>query len=135
MQTNVRVPHFAFDLRFRHQCRNGVDDDNVDRAAAHERFGDLQRLFPRIRLGQQKFVDVHAQLAGIRRVQCMLGVDEGSLSADLLNFSDRVQRYRRFTGRFRPIDFDNPSARKSSGTQGDIQGDRSARDDLYLHMR
>ena len=31
LQSHVRVAHFAFELRFRHQRGHRVDDDDVDR--------------------------------------------------------------------------------------------------------
>ena len=61
-QSDVRVAHFAFDFRAGHERRDRVDDDNVNRAAAHERVGDFQRLFARVRLGYEQVVHLHAEV-------------------------------------------------------------------------
>jgi hypothetical protein len=50
LQSHVRVAHLAFDFRFRHQRRDGVDNHDVDGAAAHERLGNFQRLLAVVRL-------------------------------------------------------------------------------------
>ena len=53
VQTDKAVAHLALDLRARHQRRDGVDHDDVDRAGAHERLGDLKRLLAGVRLGDE----------------------------------------------------------------------------------
>ena len=54
LQPDVLIAHLAFDLRARHQRRDGVDHDQVDSAAAHERLCDLQRLLAVVRLTDQE---------------------------------------------------------------------------------
>jgi hypothetical protein len=50
------------------------------RARTHQRVGDFQRLFAGVGLGDQQFVpDVHAQLAGIDRVQRVFGIDKAAV--------------------------------------------------------
>ncbi len=77
--------------------RHRVDDDDVDGAAADKRFRDLQGLLAGIGLRHDQVVDVDAQLAGIARVERMLGVDKGRRTAGLLGFGDHVQGDRGLT--------------------------------------
>src|SRR3712207_7844049 len=44
----------ALDLGAGHECRDGVDDDDVERAGADQHVGDLERLLPRVGLGDQQ---------------------------------------------------------------------------------
>ena len=92
------VAHLAFELGARRQRRDGIDDQHVDRAGAHQRVGDLQRLLAGIGLRDQQVVDIDAELAGIDRIERMLRVDEGADAAALLRLGDGVQRERRLAG-------------------------------------
>jgi len=49
LEAHVAVAHFAFDFGFRGEGGDGVDDDDIDGAGAHEGFGDIERLFAVIR--------------------------------------------------------------------------------------
>ena len=77
----MAVAHLAFELGARHQGRHLVDDQDVDRAGADQRIGDLQRLLPGVRLGDQQLVDIDAELAGVAGVERVLGIDEGAGAA------------------------------------------------------
>jgi hypothetical protein len=63
----------AFDPR---AARGGdrVDHDHVNRVRAHEHFDDLERLFAVVGLRHEQVFDIHAELAGVFRVE--RGVDE-----------------------------------------------------------
>ena len=76
LQADVGVAHLALDLGAWHERRHRVDHDEVERARAHEHVGDLERLLAGVGLGDQELVDVHAELARVRRVERVLGVDE-----------------------------------------------------------
>ena len=91
------VTHLAFDLGLGHQCRYRVDDDHVNGVGAHQHVGDFQRLFTSIRLRNQQVINVDAQLAGVLRVQCVLGIDEGTGSAVLLRLRNDRQGQGGFT--------------------------------------
>jgi len=52
---------------------------------------DLQRLLAGIRLGDQQIVYIDAELAGIGRVERVLGIDEGTSPAAALRLGDDVQ--------------------------------------------
>ncbi len=86
----MRVAHLAFDLRARHQRRHRVHHHHVDRPAAHQRLGDLQRLLPGVRLRDVQVVHVHPTALRIARVQRVLHVDEGGNAAPLLSLGDDV---------------------------------------------
>ena len=76
------VAHLALDLRAGHQRGDGVHDDHVDRAGAHERVGDLQRLLAGVRLGDEHGSSMSTPRArGIDGVERVLRVDEGDLAA------------------------------------------------------
>ena len=75
------IAHFAFDFGARHQRGDGIDHDHVDRARAHQRVGDLERLLAGIGLGDEQFVEIDPELAGIDRIERVLGIDEGADAA------------------------------------------------------
>src|SRR5262249_26502253 len=105
LQSHVAVAHFALKFGFWHQRRNGVDDEHVDRAGAHEAFGNFQRLLAVIGLRDEEVIDIYAESFRVSRIESMFGVDEGRHAADLLCFGDYLQRYSRLTGRLRAKDF------------------------------
>ncbi len=74
----------------RHQGRHRIDDQHVDRARTDEGVRDLQRLLAGIRLGDQQIVYIDAELAGIGRVERVLGIDEGTSPAAALRLGDDV---------------------------------------------
>jgi hypothetical protein len=64
LQADVAVTHLALDLRLGGQGRDRVDDDDVDRAGAHQHVRDLQRLLAGVGLRDQQLVDVDAERLG-----------------------------------------------------------------------
>jgi hypothetical protein len=104
-----------------------VDDDKADRARAHQRIGDLQRLFTRVGLRDQELVEVHAQFLGVLRIQRMFGVDEGADPALLLFLGHHVQRQRRLARAFRPVDLDDPALGQPADPQRDVEAERTRR--------
>ena len=80
----MRIAHLAFDFGLRRQRRDRVDDDDVDRARAHQHVGDFERLLARVGLRDEQIVDIDAELLGIRRIERVLGVDERGRAAVLL---------------------------------------------------
>jgi hypothetical protein len=63
-------------------------------------------------------------------VERVLGVDEGAGAAELLHLGDDLQRERRLARRLRPVDLDHPAARQAADAEGDVEAERSGRDDL-----
>ena len=129
----MRVADFAFDFRFRRQCRNGVDNDNVYRTRTRQRVTNFQRLFTGVRLRTQQVVDINAQLASIDWVQRVFSVDKRTGFAFTLRGSDNLQRQRCFTGGFWPVDFDDTAHWQAASAQRDIQRKRTGRDSFHVH--
>ena len=74
-----------------------------------------------IGLRDQQVVDIDPQLAGINRVERMLGVDKGADATGLLRFSDTMQRKGGFTRGFRAVNLDYTPAGEASDTKRNIQ--------------
>src|SRR3984885_557724 len=83
-----------------------IDHQNVAGAGTNQRIGDFQRLLAGIGLRDQKVVDIDAELAGIDRIERVLGVDEGANAAFFLRLGEAMQRQRGLAGGFRTVDFD-----------------------------
>ena len=124
------VTHLALDLGARHERGNRVDDDDVDRAGADQRVGDLERLLAGVGLRHQQRVAVDAELARVLRVEGVLGVDEGRDATGPLSVGDRVQRERRLAAGLRPVDLHDAAARQAADAERDVEGDRTGRDHL-----
>jgi hypothetical protein len=129
----MAVAHLAFEFGARHQGGDRVDHQHVDRAGAHQRVGDFQRLLAGVGLGDQQVVDIDAQLAGIDRVERVFGVDEGAGAAALLRLGDDMQRQRGLARAFRPVDLDDPAARQAADAERDVEPERAGGDHLDLH--
>ena len=114
MQAWQAIAHLAFNFRSRGQGGNGVDDDDIHRARAHQGVGDFQSLLTRIGLRHQKLIEIDAKLVGIAGIEGVLGIDKGGRATHLLDFCDHVQGQRRLTGTFRTEDFDHPAARQAA---------------------
>ena len=95
LQADVAVAHLALDLGARRERGDGVDDDDVERARAHQHVGDLERLLTGVGLGDEQRVGVDAELLRVVGVERVLGVDERRDAAGRLRVGDRVQRHRR----------------------------------------
>ena len=129
----MRVADFAFDFRFRRQRRYGVDHDNVYRARTRQRVTDFQRLLTGVRLGAQQVVDIDAQLTRIHWIQRVFRIDERTGFTFALRRGDNLQRQRRFTGGFWPVDFDNTAHWQAASAQRDIQRQRTGRNGFHIH--
>ena len=127
------VAHLAFELGARHQRRDRIDHQHVDRAGAHQRVGDLQRLLAGVGLRDQEVVDIDAELARIDRIERVLGIDEGADAALLLRLGDAVQRERGLAGGFRPVDLDHAPARQAADAERDVEAERAGGDRLDVH--
>ena len=132
MKAHKAVTHLALDLRARHERRNGVDHDDVDRAGAHERLGDLKRLLAGVRLGDEHILDLHAEGAGIGDVERVLCVDERDLAARLLRLREHMQRQRRLTGGFRSVDLDDAALGQSADAERKVERKRAGGNGLHI---
>src|SRR3954466_10234122 len=81
LQPHVLVAHLTFDLRLRHQRRDGIDDEEIDGAAADQGFRDLERLLTRVGLRDEEVLDLDPELLRVVHVEGVLGVDERGAAA------------------------------------------------------
>ena len=130
LQADVAVAHLAVDLGAGHERRDGVDDDDVERAGADEHVGDLERLLTAVGLGDEQRVGVDAQLARVVGVERVLGIDERRHAAGLLRVGDRVQRHRGLARRLRTVDLDDPAAGQPADAEGDVERRGPGGDDV-----
>ena len=92
LQSDVAVAHFAVELGLGHQGRDGVHNEHVDGAGAHQGLGDFQCLLAVVGLRDQQVVHVHAELAGVDGIERVLGIHERGHATLLLRFGDHLQR-------------------------------------------
>ena len=130
LQAGLRIAHLAFDLGLRRERGDRVDDDHVDRARAHQRVGDLERLLAGVGLRDQQVLQVDAELLRVLDVERVLGVDEGADAAALLRLGDDVERQRGLAGRLRAVDLDDAAARQAADAERDVEAERAGGDDL-----
>ena len=134
LQANMAVAHFAFDFRLGHQRRHRVDDNHVHPARAHQHVADFQRLFASVRLRDQQVIHIHAQLAGVLRIQRVFRVDKGAGAAQLLRLGHHLQTQRGFARGFRAKDFHHPTTRQPAHAQRQIQPQRAGGDHLQVFI-
>ena len=128
LEADVGVAHLALDFGAGHERGDRVDDDEVDRAGADQHVGDLERLLPRVWLGDQQRVDVDAQGPGVFGIEGVLRVDECRDAAGTLGVGDGVQGEGGLTRGLRTVDLHDPAAGKTADAERDIQGDRTGGD-------
>jgi hypothetical protein len=126
----VAVAHLALDLGLGHQCRDRVDDQQVDGTGPDQHVGDLQRLLSGVGLGDEQRVGVDAELLSVFGVERVLGVDERGDAASALGVGHRVQGDRRLAGGLGAVDLDDATARESADAEGDVERDGTGRDHL-----
>ena len=81
----MAVAHLAVEFSLGNQRRDRVHYQNIDCARADQGFGDFERLFTVVGLGDQQVIHVHAQFFGVTRIKSVLGIDEGGHAAGLLS--------------------------------------------------
>src|SRR5688572_5572159 len=130
VQADLQLAHLALDLGLRREGRDRVDDDDVDRAGAHEHVGDLERLLAGVRLGDQELLDVDAELLGVDGIERVLRVHECGDAAQLLGLRDDRQRQRRLARGLRAVDLDHAAARHAADAERHVEAERSGRYDF-----
>ncbi len=128
----MAVAHLALDLGPGDERGDRIDDEHVDRVRADEGVGDLERLLAGVGLGDDQFVDVDSELLRVDGIEGVLGVDEGGGASGLLRLGDDVERERGLARAFRPVDLDDPAARKAADSERDVEAQRARRDGLDL---
>src|SRR5206468_7891169 len=127
LEAHLRIAHVALDLRARDQGSNRIDDQHVERARAHQRVGDLERLLAVVGLRDEEVLGLDAELARVAHVERVLRVDEGADAAALLALGDELERERGLTRRLRSVDLDHPPARDPADAERDIEAERARR--------
>jgi hypothetical protein len=89
-------------------------------------------LLARIGLRDQQLVHVDAELLGVARVECVLGIDKSRRTAEFLGLGNDLQRQRGLAGRFGTIDLDHAPARQATDAECDIEADGTARNRLDI---
>ena len=117
----MAVAHFPLNFGARHKSRHRVDDDHVNRAGAHKRLGNFQRLLAGVRLGNQQGIHIHAKGAGVDGVKRVFHVDKRGVAAVFLPLRNTVEGKRGFSGAFRPVNLGDTAARKAADAKRQIQ--------------
>ena len=129
----MAVAHLTLDLRAGHQRRDRIDHQHIDRVGPYQRVDDLERLLAGVGLRDDQLVDIDAQLAGIDRIERVLGIDKSGGAAALLRLGDDVQRQRRLARAFGAVNLDHPPLGQAADAKRDIEPERSRRDRLDVH--
>jgi len=121
LEADLDVAHLPLELRLGHEGRDGVDDDDVHRAAAHKDVRDLQGLLARVRLRDEKLVRIDAESASVGRIECVLGVDEGGDAPAGLRVGRDVQSESGLARRFGAEDLNHTPLRDPADADGFVQ--------------
>ncbi len=85
-------------------------------------------------MGDQHFVDIDAQLAGIDRVERVFGVDIGGDATLFLGFGHGMERQGGLARGFRAVNFDHAAARQAADAERDVQAERAGGHRLDLDL-
>ena len=129
------VRHFALDFSAWRECRDRVDDDEIDRTRSNEVVGDFERLLAVVGLRDQEIFGIHAEVFRVELVESMLRVHDGTNAASFLAFCDGVDGKRSFAGRFRTIDFHNAALGVTANAEREIQGQTAAGNHVHFFHR
>ncbi len=121
LQTGQRIAHLAFEFGLGRQRRDRVDHDDVDAAGAHQRVGDFQRLFARVGLGDQHFVDIDAELLGIDRDRAHVRRRYRLQCRPSSGPPRRHAAPASSCPRFRTVDLDHAAARQAADAKRDVE--------------
>ncbi len=124
----MAIAHFALDFGLGHERRDRVDDDEVDRAGAHEDLHDLERLLAGIGLGDEQIFDVDAELLGVLDIERMLGIDICGHTAGSLHVGGEMEREGSLAGGLGAVDLGDASARNAADAGGGIEVDGAGGD-------
>ena len=130
LRANRGVADLSFELLFGDERRDRIEDNNVERIGTNQGLDNPERFLAGTRLRDEQIIHVHAEPAGVLRIERVLHIDEGGEAAALLRLRDDRQGERRFTGRFRPVNFHDASARKSADAERAVDQDVAGGDDF-----
>src|ERR1700730_9249308 len=121
MEADVTVAHLALELGTRDERCYRINYQYIYRTGANERVGDRKRLLASIGLRYQQIINTDSELAGIARVERMLGVDKGAGPAPALRLGNHVQRKGCLTVALWPVDLYDTPARHPADAECDIE--------------
>ncbi|MPM24495.1 hypothetical protein SDC9_70978 [bioreactor metagenome] len=124
----MRIAHLPFQLRAGNQRRHRIDHQHVDRIAANQGIGDIQRVFAAVGLRDQQIGGIDADLGRIARIDRMFGVDDGAFAAGALRIGDHMQTDGGFAGGFGTENFHDPPARHAADAERQVERQRSGAD-------
>ena len=127
--------HFAFELGLRHQRRDGVDDNNVERVGTSQGFTNGQRFFAAVGLRDKQVVEVHSEFLCVGRIQRVFGVNKRRKATGSLCVGDDMEHQRRFAGRFRTENLNHPAARHAADPEGQVKRQRAGGNHVDLGLR
>ena len=130
---DAALAHLSFKLAAREESGHGVHHDDIHRAGAHKRFGNIESLLAGVRLGDEKVIDIHAERAGVSRFKRVLHIDVCGLAAALLGAGDDMQRERRLAAGFGAVNLNDAAARYAADAEREIQRKRAGGDRLNVH--
>ena len=90
----------------------------------HQHVGDLERLLPRVGLGDEQLVDVDTDGPGVHRVHRVLGVDVGADAAVALGLGDDVHRQGGLAGGLRTEDLDHAPSGQTTDAEREVERQR-----------
>ena len=131
----MRIADLSLEFLARHQRRDRVDHDHIDRVALDEHLSDLHRLFTTARLAHEQRMELHTELLAPARVKRMLRIDDRRDTARLLCLGAHVQGNGGLTARLRAKDLDDPPAWQADPTEGQVHRKRARTDPLDLQLR
>ena len=121
LQSHMRITHIAFDLCLWNQRCHRVHDHNIHCSRTHHGLSDLQCLFPIVRLGNVKIINIHTNISCIDRIKRMLCINKSRNASTLLYLSYHMKSNRGLTTGFRSVDLNNSSLRNTSCSQCNIK--------------
>ena len=82
----------------------------------------------------EQIINCHTNRTGVERVERVFSVDISGTATKTLGFGHDVHGKRRLTRSFWTIDLDNASTRKSANAEGEVEGERTGRNRLHVHV-
>jgi len=126
---NGGVADFAVEFLAGDEGGDGIQDDDFEGIGADEGFADAQGFLTGAGLGDEEFVHIHAEAAGVTGIESMFDVDEGGEPTGFLGLSDGGEGKGGFTGGFRAVDFDNPAPGEAADPEGLVDEEVAGGDD------
>ena len=130
---DAALAHLALELAAGQQGRDGVDNDDVQRAGAHKLLGYLERLLAGVRLGDEQLVYVDAQRPGVGGLERVLDVDVRGLAAVFLRAGHDVEREGGLAAALGAVYLHDAPAGHAAYAEGQVKRERARGDGLHVH--